>query len=68
MNGTQVGSSYTDANNYSATTWRIGGRFAAVSGDFRSLNGYLDDLRLVKTAGLYSGASYTVSTSAHPTS
>lgn len=68
MDGVQVGSSYTDTNNYSATAWTIGGRFAAVSGDYRSFNGYMDDLRVVKAQGLFAGSSYTVANQAHPTS
>lgn len=48
IDGVQEGSSYTDTNNYSQTIAVIGGRFAAVSGDYRSLNGYLGPIRITK--------------------
>ena len=52
--GTQEGSSYTDGNTYSTTELRIGGRFANVSGDYRSLNGYVGPLRITKAGRGYS--------------
>lgn len=48
IDGVQEGSSYTDANNYTQTTMVVGGRFAASSGDYRSLNGYLGPIRITK--------------------
>ena len=48
IDGVQEGSSYTDANNYTQTVANIGGRFAATSGDYRSLNGYLGPIRITK--------------------
>ncbi|MBK7786849.1 MAG: hypothetical protein IPJ57_20420 [Gemmatimonadetes bacterium] len=48
IDGVQEGSSYTDANNYTQTVANIGGRFAAISGDYRSLNGYLGPIRITK--------------------
>jgi hypothetical protein len=55
INGSQIGSNYTDANSYSSLNFTIGGRFASLSGDFRSLNGHMDDLRITK-ASRYSSA------------
>ena len=52
--GTQEGSSYTDGNTYSTTSLRIGGRFANISGDYRSLNGYIGPLRITKAGRGYS--------------
>lgn len=58
INGTQHGTTYADSNNYSSTTAFIGGRFAATSGDRRSFNGYLDEMRI--TVGDYRhGGDYT---------
>ena len=54
IDGVQEGSSYTDTNNYSSTAANIGGRFAANSGDWRSLNGYLGPMRITKNGRGYS--------------
>jgi hypothetical protein len=48
IDGVQEGSSYTDTNNYTQTVANIGGRFAATSGDYRSLNGYIGPIRITK--------------------
>ena len=48
IDGVQEGSSYTDTNNYTKTVANIGGRFAATSGDYRSLNGYIGPIRITK--------------------
>jgi hypothetical protein len=53
QNGLQVGSTYNDTNNYVGTTTVIGGRFAAVSGDFRSWFGYISNARIVKGTAVY---------------
>jgi hypothetical protein len=53
VNGVQEGGDYTDSNNYIGTTTRIGGRFASVSGDFRSWFGYISNARVVKGTAVY---------------
>ena len=58
VNGVQEGSNYTDNNNYIGTITVIGGRFAAVSGDFRSWFGYISSARIVKGTALYT-ANFT---------
>lgn len=54
LDGVQQGADYTDANNYTTDTITIGGRYLAVSGDYRSFNGYLGALRFTKGVGRYS--------------
>jgi hypothetical protein len=53
LNGTQTGSTYTDANTYVNTAGRpfIGGNANSVGNN--SLNGYLDDLRVTKGYARY---------------
>lgn len=53
IDGKQEGASYTDTNNYVASGLVIGGRFAATGGDFRSHNGYIDELRITKGVARY---------------
>jgi hypothetical protein len=62
LNGTQTGSSYTDTNNFTATSCNIGGRFAATGGDYRSWNGYLSNVRVVKGTAVYT-SNFTPPTS-----
>lgn len=50
VNGSQVGSSYSDSNNYTATKASIMGRFASIGGDYRAVNGNIQDLRVTKAA------------------
>jgi hypothetical protein len=44
LNGTQIGSTYTDTTNYSSPAPRIGARFDATL----PLNGYIDEFRITK--------------------
>lgn len=56
VDGTASGTTYADSNNYTSTTLYLAGRFAAVSGDRRSLNGNIDSFRLtVRSGGRYGG-------------
>ncbi len=50
INGTQVGSSYADSNNYGQRPVRIG---ADPNGNY-TLTGYYDDIRISKAVGRYS--------------
>jgi hypothetical protein len=61
LNGTQTGSSYTDTNNFSASSYNVGGRFAALSGDYRSWYGYISNLHVTKGTALYT-STFTPST------
>ena len=65
VNGTSEGGTYTDTNNYAAAAMTLAGRFAAVSTDYRSLNGYIDDLRITKGVARYT-ANFTPPTEAFP--
>jgi len=60
VNGTQVGSTYTDTDSYNSARWEIG----RVSGMF-PLNGYLDDFRVTKGVARYT-ANFTPPTAAFP--
>ena len=61
VNGTQVGSTYTDTDTYDSARWEIG----RVSGLF-PLNGYIDDFRVTKGVARYT-ANFTAPTQAFPT-
>lgn len=65
INGVAEGGTYTDTNNYAAAPLIVGRRFAAVSSDYRSLNGYIDDLRITKGVSRYT-ANFTVPAEAFP--
>lgn len=67
IDGTQVGSDYADANDYTATTIYLAGRFADVSGDRRSWNGQIDDFRYTVGASRYT-SNFTPPTSPFPNS
>lgn len=59
INGTQVGSTYVDTNNYADRLFRLG---ADPNGSF-AFTGYIDDVRVSKGNGRYSG-TFTTPTSA----
>lgn len=60
VSGQFSGTSYADTNNYNSTTLFLGGRFAAVSGDRRSLNGAINRWRLtVRPGGRYGHTNFT---------
>ncbi len=59
VNGTQVGSTYTDTNNYATRPLRIG---ADPNGNY-AFTGYVDDVRISKGAGRYS-SNFVAPTSA----
>jgi len=63
INGVQVGSTYTDNNNYIGTICVVGGRYAAVSADYRSWYGYISNVRVIKGTALYT-SNFTPPTSA----
>jgi hypothetical protein len=58
VNGSQVGSSYTDGNNYTSTKVRV---FTDDSGGSTSQAGYCSNLRILKGTGLYT-TTFTPST------
>ena len=60
VNGTQVGSTYTDNETYSSPRWEIG----RVSGQF-PINGYIDDFRITKGVARYT-TTFTPPTAAFP--
>jgi phage protein U len=60
VNGTQVGSTYTDTNNYIQSPLTIGARYTGANEFF---NGYIDDLRIVKGVAKYT-TNFTAPTSA----
>jgi len=66
FDGTQEGSSYADGNTYSTTTLTVGGRYAAIGGDYRSLNGYLGPVRITKGNGRGYSTTFTPPTLPYP--
>lgn len=59
IDGVQEGGSYTDTNNYTSTAMTIGGRFAAISGDYRSFNGYFGPIRITVGDGRGYSSDFT---------
>jgi hypothetical protein len=63
VNGTQVGSTYSDSTNYSSSSAPIIGKLF----DGYEMNGFIDDLRItVGSSRGYSGTTITVPTAAFP--
>ena len=67
LNGAQVGSTYTDSNNYGTSERFVVGTFGDAPGNSNAnggtVIGYMSNLRILKGTGLYTG-SYTVPTAA----
>jgi phage protein U len=59
VNGTQVGSTYTDTNNYIQSPLTIGARYTGANEFF---NGYIDDVRISKGVARYT-SNFTAPTS-----
>lgn len=64
INGTQVGSNYTDGNTYNHGDSYIGGD----GSNLANSTGTYDELRITVGVGRYTGSSYTVATQAFPNS
>lgn len=61
INGTQVGGAVSDTNNFTGTMWTLGSRFDLTTS--RTLNGYIDEFRIVSGAALYT-SNFTTPSSA----
>jgi len=70
VNGNQVGSSISNSDTFtpSSSNALSIGRLALESTYLFDLNGYIDDLRLTKGIGRYTGSTITVPTAAFPDS
>jgi hypothetical protein len=62
LGGTQVGSNYTDSNNYGTSALRVGAGWNNAD----SFLGYIQDVRITKGYARYT-ANFTAPTAAFPT-
>ena len=65
LDGTQTGSSYTDANNYTAGNGKLY-LFATDASGSQCVNGYIDDFRITNGYARYT-SNFTAPTTAFPT-
>jgi hypothetical protein len=65
VNGTQVGSTYTDSTNYLSASRRPVIGINGFNETAAPLNGYIDDLRITKGVARYT-ANFSVPTAAFP--
>jgi len=56
LNGTQTGSTYTDANTYVASAQQIAASYSGGAALTSFFNGYISSLRIVKGLAVYTGA------------
>jgi hypothetical protein len=59
IDGTQEGGDYTDSNNYTGTAINVSARYANLSGDYRSFNGYFGPIRITKGNGRGYSSNFT---------
>jgi len=59
LNGTQTGSTYTDANTYVASAQQIAASYSGGAALTSFFNGYISSLRIVKGLAVYTGAFTT---------
>lgn len=65
LNGAQVGSTWTDGTNYTSSPAVVATQGDSLGGTL-AFTGYVDDLRITKGVGRYSGASFTVPSAQFP--
>ena len=59
IDGVQDDDDYTDPKNYSSTVFSVSSRFANLSGDYRSFNGYIGPIRITKGSGRGYSSNFT---------